>query len=159
MYCTHCGKKINEDKIERKKSSYDLAKDQTITENTKVVYTCPRCGFVIHSGLDNEEEKSLSRAAHAEIQRGHNSFSKGMSSLCIGAILIIIAFIFYRLSHKATNNFQLSTNCVEFYVFLVLLIISIVLIIVGIVFVTLGLIKIKNYKYLLRSIQNKTFVQ
>lgn len=83
MYCTHCGKKINENKIEEKKSSYNIA-NESLTNKTEIQYECPRCGEIIHNHISKEEEKSLARAAHAEIQRGHNSFSRGMGNFCIG---------------------------------------------------------------------------
>ena len=94
MYCTHCGKKINENKIEEKKSSYNIA-NESLTNKTEIQYECPRCGEIIHNHISKEEEKSLARAAHAEIQRGHNSFSRGMGNFCIGVIVLIISLIFY----------------------------------------------------------------
>ena len=100
MYCTHCGKKINENKIEEKKSSYNIA-NESLTNKTEIQYECPRCGEIIHNHISKEEEKSLARAAHAEIQRGHNSFSRGMGNFCIGVIVLIISLIFWRLSYKA----------------------------------------------------------
>lgn len=158
MYCTHCGKKINEDKIETKKSSYSIA-NENLTEKTEIQYKCPRCGEIIHKHINGEEEKSLARAAHAEIQRGHNSFSRGMGNLCIGVIVLVISLIFWRLSYKANNNFQLSTTCVEFYVFIVLLVISIILIALGAALTISGVLKQRTYKQILKDIQNQTFIQ
>ena len=109
--------------------------------------------------FSKEEEKSLARAAHAEIQRGHNSFSRGMGNFCIGVIVLIISLIFWRLSYKANNNFQLSTKCVEFYVFIVLLVIAVVLIILGTTLALMGIFKQKTYKKILKDIQNETFIQ
>ena len=100
MFCTHCGKEINEEKIEKSKSSFE-----------------------------------------------------------IGGIILIISFIFFRLSRKAANNFQLSTNCIEFWVFVVTLVISIVFICFGVVKVILGLTKKNKYTAVLKDIQNGTFVQ
>ena len=158
MYCTHCGKKINENKIEEKKSSYNIA-NESLTNKTEIQYECPRCGEIIHNHISKEEEKSLERAAHAEIQRGHNSFSRGMGNFCIGVIVLIISLIFWRLSYKANNNFQLSTKCVEFYVFIVLLVIAVVLIILGTTLALMGIFKQKTYKQILKDIQNETFIQ
>ena len=158
MYCTHCGKEIDESKIEASASSVELAAGK-FNHDTKIDYVCPRCGHIVHHGLTEADTKELSRAAHAEIQRGHNSFASGMGNSCIGVILLAIAIIFFRLSKKATNNFKLATDCVEFYVFCVLLVISVALLAVGITFVVQGIYRQKKYYSLLRDIQNQTFVQ
>lgn len=162
MFCTHCGKEIDEHKIEAKASSLGLAgsdPDAAVDAGTKVEYVCPRCGSVIHEDLEETDIKQLSRAAHAEIQRGHNSFSIGMGNVCIGVILLAIAVIFFRLSKKAANNFQLATDCVEFYVFCVLLALSVVLLVCGGTYVLIGVLRRRKYSALLKDIQNSTFVQ
>ena len=158
MFCTHCGKEINEEKIEKSKSSFEIA-DGKCDSETKVEYVCPRCQRLVHSDLDEEDVKALARASHAEIQRGNNSFANGMVFNCVGGIILIISFIFFRLSRKAANNFQLSTNCIEFWVFVVTLVLSIVFICFGVVKVILGLTKKNKYTAVLKDIQNGTFVQ
>ena len=82
-----------------------------------------------------------------------------MGNFCIGVIVLIISLIFWRLSYKANNNFQLSTKCVEFYVFIVLLVIAVVLIILGTTLALMGIFKQKTYKQILKDIQNETFIQ
>lgn len=158
MYCSNCGKEININSVECQCPSAALA-DGHYNEETKVEYVCPRCGHLAHSNLSEEDLKGLSRAAHAEMQRGHNSFASGMGFNIIGAILFVIAFIFFALCHKPSNHFVLSTTAVEFYVFLVLLVVSVVLLVLGITKTIMGIVKRIKYKNLLKSIQNETFIQ
>lgn len=161
MYCYHCGKKINEASLEHQKSSYALANEANavVDEKTTVAYVCPRCGHLITSGAKPEEIKSLSRAAHAQIQRAKNSIATGMGSLSIGAIALILSILFYFLAKKPSNHYELVTTCAEFYVFLVLLILSVILLSVGAFYTTSGLLRQKSYEALLKDINNQTFVQ
>ena len=53
MYCTHCAKHIDEEKLEQAKSSFALAEE--MKEGAKVVYVCPRCGHLIHEEVGEEE--------------------------------------------------------------------------------------------------------
>ena len=46
MFCTHCGKEINEEKIEKSKSSFEIA-DGKCDSETKVEYVCPRCQILL----------------------------------------------------------------------------------------------------------------
>lgn len=158
MYCSNCGKEIDNVSVECQIPSAMIA-GENYNKDTRVEYACPRCGHLVHDNLSEEEVKGLSRAAHAEMQRGHNSFASGMGFNIIGLILLVIAFIFFALCHKPSNHFVLSTTAVEFYVFLILLIISVVLLVLGIIRTVLGITKRIKYKNLLLSIQNKTFIQ
>ena len=157
MYCTHCAKKIDEAKIEAKASSYTLT--EQAKETTKVAYVCPRCGHLIHDDISAEETKSLSRAAHAQIQRARNYFASGMGMVSVGAIALIIAILFFFLAKKPSNQYQLVVNCAEFYVFLVLAVISAGLLGVGGAFVIQGFYRKRENTRLLRDINNGTFVQ
>ena len=160
MYCYHCGCEINENKLEEKSSSFSLAgPDKEIDSDTTVSYVCPRCGHLIHAGCSEEDEKALSRAAHAQIQRGSNNFARGMCSISIGAIALIIALMFYRIAKKPSNQYQLVTTCSEFYVFIVLSVIAVILLAMGITFVVLGITKKMKYTSLLKDLNNKTFIQ
>ena len=97
MYCSHCGKKIDENKIEKQKNSFTLANAK---EDTKINYVCPQCGHLIHEDLSKEEIKSLSRASHAQLQRSSNSIASGMSFTALGIILLVVASIFFILAKK-----------------------------------------------------------
>lgn len=129
------------------------------TNSTQDYFVCPRCGKLVRTNLNENDIKSLARAGHSEIHRGRNNISSGMCSLMIGLILAIIGFMFYALSFKATNNGVLDTGCVEFYVFIVLLVLGILLIIYAILNIIYGKNKIKNYEMLLKNINNDAFHQ
>ena len=156
MYCYHCAKHIDEDKLEKKASSFAV---EEAGENATVSYICPRCGHLIHAGADEEEVKSLARAAHAQIQRARNFLSTGLGYAAIGVIIGIIAILFYFLACKPTNQYQLVTTCAEFYVSVILGIISVILLALGIVFITRGIVRKRQNANLLQDINNQTFVQ
>ncbi len=157
MYCYHCGKRIDERKIESKSSSFES--NQEYGEFTKVQYICPRCGHLIHEGLSEEDSKELSRASHAQIQRANNSYARGMCMNALGVILLIIAIIFFILANKPSQGFVLQTNCAEFYVFIGATIISVILLGVGAYLTIIGLKTKHHYYQLLKDLNNKTFVQ
>ena len=157
MYCNHCGYKLNESKVESKKSSYDLAEEIEIDEDAKIQYVCPRCGHIIHEDLKHEEYRELSQASHAQVQRGNNSFASGMCLNSLGVILGIISLIFFVLSNKPLAGFV--TNCGEFYVAVASLVVAIILLIVGIWRTVVGLKTKLHYSKLLKDINNNTFVQ
>lgn len=156
MYCYHCAKHIDEDKIEQKSSSFAV---EEVGEGTTVSYICPRCGHLIHADASEEEVKSLARAAHAQIQRARNFLSTGLGYAAIGVIIGIIGLLFYFLACKPTNQYQLVTTCAEFYVSVILSTISVILLVVGIVFIVRGALRRKEYLSLLQDISNRTFVQ
>jgi hypothetical protein len=158
MYCYHCGKEINERKVEAKESTL-VKENAAFKEGTEVSYVCPRCGHLIHSSNDEVDITSLARASHAEIQRGRNSFARGMGALCIGLICLILALLFLRLSFKPGMQNQLILTCPEFFVSMALFALAGFGIIYGTIFVILGLIKIKKYDHLLLDIHNRTFYQ
>ena len=158
IYCCHCGQPINEEKIEAKASSREKFRD-VANNDTEVQYICPRCGHIAKRGCDEGDIKSLSRACHAELQRGRNSFAKGMCSLSIAVILLVTSIIFLTLSRKADNQFKITVSTPEFWVFAVLAVISVILLVYGGIETTLGLKKKSLYTKLLKDINNKTFVQ
>ncbi len=159
MYCTHCAKKIDETKLEAKTSSLGLADGKEIDENAKIAYVCPRCGHLIHADVTPEEVKSLSRAAHAQIQRSRNFFATGMGMASVGAILFIIAAMFFVLAHKPSNGYRLTTSSAEFLVAAVFGLIAVILLLFGGFLVIRSLIRKKRNSALLRDINNGTFVQ
>ena len=157
MYCTHCAKHINEARIEAKRPS--ISSEVKIDAEASVSYVCPRCGHLIHRDLSENEIKSLSQAAHAQIQRARNYFASGMGSLSIGTILLILSILFFFLAKKPSNQYKLVTDCAEYYVFLVLLIVSVILLAAGAFFLSFGLVRGKRNSSLLKDINNRTFVQ
>ena len=165
MYCTHCAKKIDEAKIEQASPSLLLAEGQEIAEDASISYVCPRCGHLIHDNVSEEEKKSLSRAAHAQVQRARNYFASGMGMVSVGAILGIIAILFFVLAHKPSNGYALVDETgkflfsAEFLVSLVLGIITVVLLAVGGFYVVRGILTKKQNSDLLRELNNGTFVQ
>lgn len=158
MYCTHCAYEINEKKIEKKKISQLVAEGE-VDENSSVEYICPRCGHLIHKHVSEQEIKTLSAASHAQIQVGRNHFASGMSCNCIGAILLILAVIFFILAKKPANNFKLVTNCPEFYVSMIGFAVGAALVGVGLVLTILGLINKHKHEKLLEDIQDDVFHQ
>lgn len=158
MFCHYCANKVDVKKLEATKPTLTNFKD-IATSDTKVVYVCPRCGHIMHEGLNEEEIKSLSRAAHAEYLRGGNAFSTGMSMTLFGTILLIIAFLFFLLSFKADAGGKLVTSCAEFIVCVALGIISVILLGFGITLVVRGILTKRKCHLLLKDINNQTFVQ
>ena len=157
MYCCHCGYKLDEHKLESKKSSYDIAKDTEIDEETQIKYICPRCGHLIHEGINKDESKELSRASHAQVQRGSNAFATGMCLNSLGIILLIISIVFLLLSNKPTVGFVF--NCGEFYVSVATMALSVILLAFGVYQTIHGLRLRIHYIQLLKDLNNQTFVQ
>lgn len=157
MYCYHCGYKLDEHKLECKESSLDMASEVEVGENVSVQYICPRCGHLIHDGMSHEESKELSRASHAQVQRGSNSFATGMCLNMLGIILGIVSFVFFLLSNKPQAGFVV--NCGEFYVAVATAIAAVILLVFGIIKTVDGLLTKKHYSQLLKDLNNNTFVQ
>lgn len=157
MYCYHCGYKLNEHKIEANKSSYDLVKDMEIDSETTIEYVCPRCGHIIREGMSHEDQKALSRASHAQVQRGSNSFASGMCLNALGLILAIISVVFFLLSNKPQAGFVY--NCGEFYVAVATAVMAVILLTIGMVKTINGIVTKKHYSSLLKDLNNNTFVQ
>lgn len=157
MYCYHCGKKIDEHKLEAKQPTLNV--ETEVDEEVEIQYICPRCGHLIHRGLTEEDSKELSRASHAQLQRAANSFARGMSMNALGGILLIIAIIFFILANKPAQGFVLVTNCAEFYVFVVALTISVILLGFGVSLTVIGVVNKHHYSQLLKDLNNKTFAQ
>ncbi len=157
MYCYHCGYKIDEHKLEGKRSSYKIVEEVEIDENAQIKYVCPRCGHLIHADMSYEESKELSRASHAQVQRGSNSFAAGMCLNSLGLILLIISIVFLLLSNKPSVGFVF--NCGEFYVSAVTMVLSVILLGFGIFQTIRGICLKTNYTRLLKDLNNQTFVQ
>lgn len=164
MFCSHCGKKFNEFAIEKKQSSY-VVKDEkgelvTIDSDAKVEYVCPQCGHLAHNDLSEEEYKSLSRAAHSQLQRGANSFARGMALNLIGIIIGVLAFSFFLLSYQSSGGGKtLDPSKSTFLVFVVMGAMAVILLGFGIYNTIVGIVKKTRYTKLLKDLNNKTFVQ
>lgn len=156
-----------EKKAELEKAIFDLEqnlkdmKDNVLAFSSKVqkAYVCPRCSHLIKEHLDEEDKKELSQASHAALHRGKNHFSTGMVFLMLGMIFTCISFLFLSMSYKATAGNQIVTNCVEFYVFIGLLVLGLVLLTGGAINAIRGALMMKKYRNLLNDIQNDTFYQ
>ena len=159
MYCPHCAKHIDEAKIEASSSSYQIVEATEIDEDSSISYVCPRCGHLIHEDLNEDEVKSLSRAAHAQIQRARNYFASGMGMVSVGVILLAIGILFFVLAHKPSNGYALTVGSAEFLVSVILAAIAVILLVVGGVFVVRGVLTKRQNSSLLREINNGTFVQ
>lgn len=157
MYCYHCGYKLDEHKLEEKESSLNLMKEVEVDENMEIQYICPRCGHIIHAGMSEDDTRSLSRASHAQVQRGSNSFATGMCLNSLGLILAILSAVFFALSNKPTAGFV--TNCGEFYVAVATGIMAVILLIIGVYKTINGILTKVHYSSLLKDINNKTFIQ
>ena len=133
-----------------------------INDETRIEYICPRCGHLTHAGHDEEDTKSLSRACHAELQRGRNHTAKGMCFISLALILITTATLFFILSNKLKESGggrEISFSSPEFWVFVILASISVILLVFGSLQVIKGLEKRHVYTNLLKDINNETFVQ
>ena len=164
MYCCHCGKYFDEHKLEAKQSSL-VQKDENgelleIDENAQVNYVCPQCGHLAHTNSTPEDLKSLAQAAHSQLQRGANSFARGMSLNLVGVIVGILAFSFLLLSFQnvAGSRVLVPTKS-TFYIFIVMAIVAVILLAFGIVNTVVGIRKKVTYSKLLKDLNNKTFVQ
>ena len=162
MFCYHCGYELNEKKLEEKKSSRQGLGEDVNVAGAEVEYICPRCGHLIRHGGEEEDHKALSRACHAELQRGRNHTARGMSFLSIALILLVTAIIFFTLSNKLKESGggrEISFSSPEFWVFVILTAISVILLVFGTIHVIQGFKKKHVYTNLLKDINNGTFVQ
>lgn len=164
MYCCHCGKYFDEHKLEAKQSSYAM-KDENgelveIDENAQINYVCPQCGHLVHEDADEADLKSLAQASHSQLQRGANSFARGMALNLVGLIIGILAFSFLLLSFQNDRGVRvLNTGKSTFLIFVVMAVIAVILLGFGIYFTVVGILKKNRYSKLLKDLNNKTFVQ
>ena len=164
MYCCHCGKKFDEHALEKKQSSYVVKNENgemlEVDTDKVISYVCQQCGHLTHADLSKEELKSLSQAAHSQLQRGANSFARGMALNLIGLIIGILAFSFLLLSFQSSGGGKvLNPEKSTFYVFVVMAVIAVILLGVGIYSTVVGISKKTMYTKLLKDLNNKTFVQ
>jgi len=160
MYCYHCGYHIDENKFEEKSSTHQKYAEN-INNDTEIKYVCPRCGHLIYSGHTEDDAKSLSRACHAELQRGRNDFARGMCAISLGVISLITSLVFFLLSNKLSDSGgrAISFTSPEFWVSVILGLLSVILLVYGCIKTVKGLTTKKTYTNLLKDINNRTFVQ
>ena len=164
MYCYHCGKYFNEKALESKKSSLVQTDENgeliAIDSDAKVEYVCPQCGHLTHLDGTPEDYKSLSRAAHSQLQRGANSFARGMAFNLMGVIIGILALSFLLLSFQNVQGARvLNMEKSTFFIFVAMAIVAVILLVLGIVSTVIGVSKKIRYSKLLKDLNNKTFVQ
>ena len=164
MYCYHCGKYFNEKRLEKKSPSLQV-KDANgelveIDSDAKVEYVCPQCGHLTHADGTPEEVKSLSQAAHSQLQRGANSFARGMAFNLLGVIIGILALSFLLLSYQNVQGVKvLNTSKSTFLVFVIMGAVAVILLAFGIFSTIIGVEKKVRYTKLLKDLNNKTFIQ
>ena len=164
MFCCHCGKKFDEHALEAKQSSLAIKDEKgelvEIDSDAQIMYVCPQCGHLTHTDLNEEEYKSLSRAAHSQLQRGANAFARGMALNLIGVIILILAFSFFLLSFQSSGGGKvLDTTKSTFLIFVVMAVLAVILLVLGIYSTIIGVNKKTMYTKLLKDLNNKTFVQ
>lgn len=164
MYCYHCGKKIDEHKLERKNPSFAIKDDKgeliEVDTDTQINYVCPQCGYLIHADASEEEMKSLSRAAHAQLQRGANHFASGMGFSVLAIIIAALAVTFLLLSLKnEKGEIIVLTHSSTFIVFVGMTVIAVILLAIGIWNLIIGVSKKLSYSALLKDLNNKTYYQ
>ena len=158
MFCSYCGYELNDKKAND--LSVKALNDKIIPDSdAEVKIICPRCGHLIHSNLKEEDIKSLSRASHAALQRGRNDFARGMCSVSLFIITIVLSIIFILLSKKAENQMRITLSSPEFWVGSAFGLISVILLVYGTIMLVRGLNSKHKYINLLKDINNKTFVQ
>ena len=158
MYCYHCGYEIDEKKVEASKATRE-AQASSFKDTNQVSYVCPRCWWLIHQDATPEELKALSRASHAEIQRGRNAFASGMGGICLGTIALVLAALFFKLSFKPGLQNRLVTNCPEFFVSMTLFVVAAACLGYGLFSAIRGRARIVKYEGVLRELHNETLVQ
>ena len=168
MFCYHCGFHFDEKKLEEKDPSMlkfsgaSSEGEEGPGNETAIEYVCPRCGHLIHHGHEEEDLKSLSRASHAQLQRGRNAFAKGMCALSIAVIAMITGLIFILLAYKVDSDIggrHMSYSSPEFWIGTILEAITLGLLIYGGIQVAKGLTTKHMYTEVLKDINNLTFVQ
>ena len=131
-----------------------------VDTDARVNYLCPQCGHLTHEDLSPEELKSLSRASHSQIQRGANSFARGMAMNLLGIIIGILAVSFLLLSYATTGGKKvLDPSKSTFLVFVVMTVVAVILLAIGVYSTVVGISKKTRYTKLLKDLNNKTFVQ
>ena len=156
MFCSHCGYELSE---EKRQNIYVNANPSLRKEGNVMTYVCPRCGSIIKDNLNEEDVKSLSRAAHAEIHRSRNLFNSGMCFLMIAVIILAISIMFLLMSYKANQGGRLVVECTEFYVFIATLVLGILSLGYSLFNLIRGFKKHHTYTNLLKDIQNGIFNQ
>ena len=169
MFCPKCGVKLkgdvheiqlNEAEVSTVNSKLEEHGTSVNTSNNDDFYgICPHCGYSIPHHLNEDELKKLNQVAHAKFHSARNKWNTGMCGIVAGAILFLIAAIFFVLCFKVAENYRFSTEGEPFIVFVALSAISVALFAFGGVFVSTAVASKRLYASLIKKISNKTFIQ
>ena len=135
MYCTNCGKKIN---------------------NPKDGHLCEYCSSeLITKDLDYEQTRSLNKALHNRLNKSREEVDNAMVFVTLGLTLFLVGFLFFFLSFKlpnaAAHDKVLTITCFEFWVSMAGLVIGGAGLISGLIRV--GIQKLKVQKEILRVLK------
>ena len=98
---------------------------------------CPKCGHELVAELQEDEVRPLVQKIHKKQNKLRETTSSGLSMVVIGAILLIIGLLFYRLSSKLDKTitdravYRVVTTCAEFWVSMISLFAGGALLIIG----------------------------
>ena len=140
IYCTHCGKLVDE-KLD----------------------SCPHCGQpLIKRELEHEEIRELNRALHTRENQSREKVDNQLVYIVLGTTLLIIGALFFFLSFKMdqeTFTKQLSYKTPEFYVSIVGLGVGGFLLIWGLVHLIIEKVIVqKEIERTLKLTQNESYV-
>lgn len=140
IYCTHCGKLVDENLDE-----------------------CPNCHEpLIKRELEEEEVKELNRALHTRENKSREKVDNSLVHIVLGSTLLIIGALFFFLSFKMdqeTFTKKLSFTTPEFYVSLAGLSVGGFLLIWGLVHLIIEKVVVqKEIARTLKLTQNNSYV-
>lgn len=140
IYCTHCGKLVDENND-----------------------TCPKCGGeLIKRELDHDELRELNRALHTRENKSREVVDNQLVFIVLGTTLLIIGALFFFLSFKMdqdTFTKKLTFTTPEFYVSMVGLGVGGFLLIWGLIHLIIEKVVVqKEIARTLKLTQNESYV-
>ncbi len=114
---------------------------ECLKKNKSSTGVCPHCGNEMVTVLNGEEEiRPFVQKLHKRTNDLRHYISHSLSSVVIGAILLVIAFFFYYLSFTSSTDpdtsekiYVVNTGCSEFWVSMVALAIGGVAFLAGVI--------------------------